>query len=160
MRVLSIDVGIANIGYALFDIHDSGITYLSSGYLSTNHKKQTKERLNIIYNFFNDIVKTQDIKTLIYEQPIFNRGKSGADVVKAEGVLLLIAGNNDLDCYSYTAPNVKKTIANDGRAGKKDVENAVCNYLNLQLTFKTDHESDAVAIGLTHFIREYAENTQ
>ena len=160
MRVLSIDVGISNIGYALFDICESGITYLSSGYLSTKHKTQTKEKLNIIYTFFNDIVKTQDIKTLIYEQPIFNRGKNGADVVKAEGVLLLVAGNNDLNCYSYTAPNVKKTIAENGRADKKEVENAVCKYLNLKLTFKTDHESDAVAIGLTHFIREYAENPQ
>ena len=46
MRVLSIDVGIVNIGYALFDIADNAITYLSSGYLCTKHKKQTKERLN------------------------------------------------------------------------------------------------------------------
>lgn len=155
MRVLSIDVGIVNIGYALFDIADNAITYLSSGYLCTKHKKQTKERLNIIYNFFNDIIKGQEITTLIYEQPIFNRGKSGADVVKAEGVLLLLAGTNDMNCYSYTAPNVKKTIAENGRADKKEVEDAVCKYLNLKLTFKTDHESDAVAIGLTHFIQEY-----
>jgi crossover junction endodeoxyribonuclease RuvC len=160
MRILSIDVGIVNIGYAIFDITDSKITYLSSGYLCTKHKKQTKERLNIIYTFFNNLIQSQNFETLIYEQPIFNRGKSGADVVKAEGVLLLLAGINNLNCFSYTAPNVKKTIAHFGRADKQQVEDAVCEYLNLKLTFSTDHESDAVAIGLTHFIHEYSENVQ
>lgn len=159
MRILAIDVGIVNIGYALFDIAENKITYLSSGYLCTKHKKQTKERLHVIYNFFNDIIRGQEITTLIYEQPIFNRGKNGADVVKAEGVLLLLAGINDMNCYSYTAPNVKKTIAHFGKADKKQVEDAVCDYLNLKLNFTTDHESDAVAIGLTHFIQEYVENT-
>jgi crossover junction endodeoxyribonuclease RuvC len=158
MRILSIDVGIVNIGYAMFEIDDSKITYLSSGYLCTKHKKQTKERLNIIFTFFNDLIQTQNFETLIYEQPIFNRGKSGADVVKAEGVLLLLAGLNSLNCFSYTAPNVKKTVAQDGRADKQQVEDAVCKYLNLKLTFSTDHESDAVAIGLTHFIQEYDQN--
>lgn len=156
MRILSIDVGIVNLGYSLFEIENNNVIYLTSGYLSVKHKTQTKERLTFIYNYFDNIVKTQDIKTLVYEQPIFNHGKSGADVVKAEGVLLLVAGINDLNCYSYTAPNVKKTIAKNGRADKKEVEDAVCKYLNLKLTFKTDHESDAVAIGLTHFIQEYA----
>lgn len=155
MRILSVDVGIVNLGYALFEIEDKNLTYLTSGYLSTKHKKQTKERLNVIYTFFDDMVKNHKVETLIYEQPIFNHGKNGADVVKAEGVLLLVAGLHNLNCYSYTAPNVKKTIAKDGRADKKQVEDAVCNYLNLKLTFETDHESDSVAIGLTHFIQEY-----
>lgn len=153
MKILSIDVGIVNIGYALFDIHENGITYLSSGYLCTKHKSQLKERLQIIYEYFDDVITNNDVDTLIYEQPIFNRGTSGANVIKAEGILLLLAGVKDLDCYSYTASCVKKTVTKLGTAGKKDVENGVNKFLNLQLTFKTDHESDACAIGITHYIK-------
>lgn len=153
MRILAIDVGIVNIGYAIFDIHEDGITYLCSGYLCTKHKSQTKERLQIIYDYFSTMIKKTDIKTLVYEQPIFNRGVSGANVVKAEGVLLLLAGINELNCYSYTASCVKKTLTKLGKADKKDVENGVNKFLNLKLTFKTDHESDACAIGITHFLK-------
>lgn len=154
MKILSIDVGIANIGYAIFDILEDGIIYLTSGYLSTKNKKQTKERLKIIYDYFNNIITSLDIKTLIYEQPIFNRGVNGANVVKAEGVLLLLAGMNDMDCYSYTAPCVKKEVTGLGNADKKQVENGVNKFLNLKLTFDTDHESDACAIGITHYLKE------
>jgi crossover junction endodeoxyribonuclease RuvC len=153
MRILSIDVGIVNIGYAIFEIAENDITYLSSGYLCTKHKSQTKERLAIIYDYFADIIKNTEIKTLIYEQPIFNRGASGANVVKAEGILLLLAGINNLDCYSYTPSCIKKALTKLGKADKKDVENGVNKFLNLQLTFKTDHESDACAIGITHFLK-------
>lgn len=153
MRLLSIDVGIVNIGYAVFDIHESGITYLTSGYLCTKHKSQTKERLKIIYDYFAHIIENTEIKLLVYEQPIFNRGKNGANVVKAEGVLLLLAGAYDMDCYSYTACCVKKAVTKTGSADKKQVEEGVNKFLNKTLTFKTDHESDACAIGITHYLK-------
>ena len=159
MRYISIDVGIVNIGYAIFEL-DKTLKYLHSGYLCTKHKKDTKNKLEIIYNFFNDIIEKQDLQTLIYEQPIFNRGIRGAEVIKAEGVLLLLAGLHNLECFSYTAPNVKKTIAKDGKADKKQVENAVCDFLKLKLSFKTDHESDAVAIGITHYLQNNVKNLQ
>lgn len=153
MRILSIDVGVVNVGYAVFDIHEDGITYLTSGYLCTKHKKQLKEKLNVIYDFFMNIIDTTEIETLVYEQPIFNRGVNGANVVKAEGILLLLAGVNNLDCYSYTAPCVKKAVTKSGNADKKEVENGVNDFLKLKLTFKTDHESDACAIGITHYLK-------
>lgn len=151
MSYLSIDVGITNTGYCIFDIIDDGFIYLTSGYLSTKHKPEIKDKLKIIYDFFSNIIKDTKISYLIYEQPMFNRGRNGSNVIKSEGILLLLAGNHDLKVTSYTACAVKKVVTDDGKADKHKVEEGVFNFLKIKPNFENDHESDACAVGITHY---------
>jgi crossover junction endodeoxyribonuclease RuvC len=157
MAQLGIDVGVANLGYCVFDICEKKFNYLTSGYLSTKQHKSTERRLKLIYDFFKNIIKTTNIKTLVYEQPFFNRGTNGANVIKAEGVLLLLAGEFNLPVFSYTASAVKKAVSKDGTADKQKVDDAVCDFLGLKLDFKTDHESDSCAVAITHYLKTDAK---
>lgn len=159
MKILGIDPGIVNIGYAMFGVEEHKPIYLTSGFLTTKQYSSTEKRLKLIYNFFENILKTNTVETLVYEQPMFNRGISGANIIKAEGVLLLLAGLFNLNVYTYTATEVKKAITQSGKADKQMVDDAVCEKLGLKLNFTTDHESDSCAIALTYFLKNDTQNT-
>lgn len=55
-----------------------------------------------------------------------------------------------------TPKTVKKDITGNGSASKDEVEAGVRRMLALpdEFTFRTDDESDAVAIGLSYMVRE------
>lgn len=156
MKYLSIDVGYANLGWCVFEIVDDNFTYLSSGYIGENDKKsypkEFTKRLKFIYDYLKNIIETCNVNALVYEKPYMNgRGDVGAKVTNVVGILLLLCAMFNLRDYDYTAKQVKKAISGDGEAGKQKVDDSVCQFLNLKLEFKTDHESDAVAVGITHF---------
>ena len=155
MRYLSIDVGYKNLGWCVFEIDNGNFIYLSSGYIGTNDKKSYPEefdkQLKFIYDFFKNIIESCNIKSIVYEKPYFKTGDIGAKVTNVVGVLILLCGMYDLKEYSYNAITVKKTVSNDAKADKHKVDCEVCKFLNINPNFKTDHESDAVAVGITHF---------
>lgn len=155
MKHLSVDVGYVNLGYCISTIEEDKFVYLSSDYVNTGKKQTLQDRLKHIYTHFSNIITTCKITDLIYERPVFNRGASGAGVMNAEGVLILLAGQYNLNLHSYAATEVKKEISGSGKSDKQGVDDAVCKFLNLQLRFKADHESDAVAIAITHFLKKF-----
>src|SRR5690606_634797 len=52
------------------------------------------------------------------------------------------------------ASAIKKAVAGKGSADKEEVADGVRRILGEDITFKSDDESDAVAVGLTYAIRE------
>jgi len=58
--------------------------------------------------------------------------------------------------YEVNATRLKRLLTGNGKASKQDVERAVRKILSLpsDFVFKTDDESDAVAVILCHFIEE------
>src|SRR5690606_18023686 len=52
------------------------------------------------------------------------------------------------------ASAIKKAVAGKGGADKEEVADGVRRILSEDISFKTDDESDAVAVGLTYAIRE------
>lgn len=151
MVTLSVDPGIRNVGYCINDVVDEKFIYLSSGYLDTGAKTTVTQRLKTIHDHFSNLIQLCKVTALSYEQPNFNRGVNGFNVIKAEGVLLLLAGLHNLTTTSYSPKTIKKTLTGTGTAGKEDVEKSVNEFLNLKLTFTTDHESDACGVAITNY---------
>jgi crossover junction endodeoxyribonuclease RuvC len=155
-RILGIDVGICNVGWSVLRINGD-LWLVDYNRIKADQFALVDKIGHIAYNL-KCLIDTYDIRAIAFEDPVFvGKGKNGPDLQKVVGVIYYLAYLYELPVYRYTASAVKKQVTGNGKANKKDVENAVRNELKLDdsVKFKTDHESDAVAVALTFYKRDY-----
>ena len=126
MKILGIDPGYAIMGYGIIE------------------KDGNVHRL-IDYCF------ATFLKLLHPEQLYFNTNQTTAIFVsQARGVAILACVNNGLSIYEYTPLQIKTSITGYGRAEKKQMQNMVRMYLNLDEVPKPDDAADALAAAICH----------
>lgn len=155
---LGIDQGIANVGYAVTGLKDGKETLLRSGTLKTTTKLEFPQRLEMIYEFINELLNTYNVDVIGMEKLFFNpvqkmgRNKS-ADIMRTNmvtGLLFLVASQHQKLIWDYTPGTVKKYVAGHGQAPKELVEEHVKALAERSgITILTEHQADAIAISLT-----------
>ncbi len=126
MSLLSIDIGLVNTGYALF----KDGSFVSGGTLVIK-EKENRTRFKLIFKFFSSYIELHEIKTIVYEQSINGMNKvvfHNLNIVC--GLMEALAIQNDIDCFCYLPNIVKKTVTENGRADKKEVQKGVEKILN------------------------------
>lgn len=96
------------------------------------------------------------------EITVFVREKGVTRFHKATQALFRVVGVSDLlaemilqdTVIEYSISTIKKAITGNGKADKAEVAACLDKYLTEKLTFETDDESDAVAVGITYFLQE------
>lgn len=152
-RILSYDLGKINHGLALFHFDESYIKLIKSKYIQTNYDNFGSILIKI-NDLFEEIINSSKPDLFIYEKPVFKKGDNACYLNQVLGVITLSMFKHEIPMYPYSATEVKKTICQNGKAGKKEVERCVNEILNIDYKYERDHEADAVAIGLTHWIKE------
>lgn len=164
MIIIGMDQGIANFGFAVLDIDDEGFEVLESGTVRTPAKHSMGKRLIKIRTKVEELMEDYEpelmgCERLFYNAPTGGRNKSLGmmHVNMATGMLHMICTENKIELVEYPPTSVKKMVAGNGRASKEEVFNAVGIHLTKEL--KTEHEIDAVAIGITTY-RKYREEEE
>ncbi|WP_049691055.1 crossover junction endodeoxyribonuclease RuvC [Anaerococcus jeddahensis] len=151
MIILGIDPGIAIMGYGILEVNGNRYKVLENGVITTSAKTKTPERLEILYNNLNDIIKEFKPNEFAIEELFFNQNvKTAITVGHARGIQVLCAQVNDLPIYEYTPLQIKQAITGFGRANKKQMQETVTTLLNLSEVPKPDDAADALAVSLTH----------
>lgn len=151
MIILGIDPGIAIMGYGVLEVNGNRYKVLENGVVTTSSKTKTPERLKILYDNLNDIIKQYKPDEFAIEELFFNQNvKTAITVGHARGVQVLCAQVNNLPIYEYTPLQIKQAITGFGRANKKQMQEAVTTLLNLSEIPKPDDAADALAVSLTH----------
>jgi len=149
-RVLGIDIGSCNFGIGIVSAPGSGMWLVHHELLRLD-QDYFPERLHLIGLRLNELIDKYAITEIAYERPCV-KGQIGADLNMVVGVVLFIAKSNNKEIHGYTPAAVKQTVTGAGKANKQQVEDNVRKRLELPIThlIKTDHESDAIAVALTH----------
>jgi len=143
MIILSIDSGIEKTGYAVF----KDKRYLKSGLITTGKTLATEKRLEKIYNELKKIVRQYSADKIILEQLFFFKNqKTAIKVSQTQGIVLLLASQNNINVSYLTPLQIKQIITGYGRADKKAVQKMI--KLEYKIDIKQDDEADAVACGL------------
>ena len=71
---------------------------------------------------------------------------NGLDVAMVRGLILYILARHGISIREYTPPEVKKSISGNGRAPKKQVQNAIRLIFGLAEIPRPDDAADAIAI--------------
>lgn len=161
MRILGIDPGTATTGYGFIDSLNGENKVIEWGLIETSKDTKTEDRLNKIFEDTLVILKKFTPDVFVFEKIFFAaNAKTVIAVGQAQGVMLLAASKTKIRIESYAPGTIKKLITGNGRANKKEVQQAIRRILGNQVKSKAhkkthfDNAADALAIALTHAMKE------
>lgn len=151
MIILGIDPGYAIVGYGVIEYKNMKFRTLCYGAITTPANLEPENRLKMIYDELDVIIKKYRPEEVAIEELFFNTNQKTAILVaEARGVILLCAKQNGLVINEYTPLQVKQSVVGYGRAEKKQVIAMVVSFLGLAKAPKLDDTADALAIAICH----------
>jgi crossover junction endodeoxyribonuclease RuvC len=151
-RVLGIDpgTGICGFGVVQYVTHKQP-RMITAGVITTPAHTPLEDRLLDIYDSLNQIINETHPDEVSIEKLYFNQNiTTGITVAEARGVCILVAKQHNLPIAEYTPLQIKQTLTGYGRAKKKNMQEAVRVYLNMEQIVKPDDAADALAAAITH----------
>lgn len=154
MIIIGVDPGTNTTGYGIIKQSGSSFLRISSGCIKLTPSKPIPQRLEIIYNELNKIIKQFKPDEFAIETAFYGKNvQSAMKIGYARGVSILSAVNNGLPVSEYSPREIKKSVVGKGAASKEQVSYMIKTLLNLKsLKMKLD-ESDALATALCHAFR-------
>lgn len=151
MKILGIDPGTGRLGWAILNFEKSQYELEAVGCFETKANTELSIRLELIYNFLQELIKKTKPDVLSVESLFFsNNAKTAFDIGAARGVILLTGRQAGLEIHQYTPTQVKSSLTGYGNAEKNQIQFMVSKILKLKEKIKPDDAADAVALALTH----------
>ncbi len=151
MRILGIDPGYALMGWGIVELQGNHFTPVAYDSISTSKDMEPTERLKSIYNELMEIIAEYRPEAASIEELFFNNNVTTAIMVgEARGVAMLACANSGVAVYEYTPLQIKQALVGYGRAEKKQVQQMVKMFLNLEKVPKPDDTADALAAAICH----------
>lgn len=154
MIILGIDPGTRITGYGIVNYNNNNFIKIASGSINLPPKKSIPERLQIIYQEINKIIKKYKPDEFAIETAFYGKNvQSAMKIGYARGVSILCALHNNLSANEYSPREVKKSVVGKGAASKEQVAFMIKTLLNIKSEKIKVDESDALAIALCHALR-------
>jgi len=147
--IMGIDPGLNNVGWAILKDEDTLVEY---GCIE-NKVGEVFEKLGVIYEEIERLIRKHNVKTLAIEDLFFAKNKKSAlKVAEAMGAIKVAGVNNGVQVKEYTPLQVKMAVVGYGRADKEQVLSMVSRILDIEEKIRPDHAADAVAVALTYLM--------
>jgi crossover junction endodeoxyribonuclease RuvC len=152
MKVISIDPGYERMGVAIIEKNNSKEELLYSECFKTSSKISHDERLKLIGQEIESLIKKFEPEVMAIETLFFkNNQKTGMKVSEARGVMLYVSAVNGLEVFEFSPMAIKIAVTGYGMSDKDQVIFMVKKLVNIKKEIKYDDEYDAIAVGLTYF---------
>ena len=151
MIILGIDPGYAIVGWGVIEYNANKFSVIDYGAVTTEAKTPFNDRLKMVYDGIDTIMKLYSPQALAIEKLFYNtNAKTVIDVAQARGVINLAAVQNNIPIFEYTPLQVKQSVVGYGRAEKKQVQEMTRVILKLEKIPKPDDTADALAMAICH----------
>lgn len=149
--ILGIDPGFAITGYGVIKlINKNDFEMIDYGCITTDRNYKFSERLEILHNELEIIIKRYEPSLIAVEELFFCKNvKTALMVGHARGVILLAAIRNKIPLAELTPLQVKQGITGYGKADKRQIQKMVQIILSLKEIPRPDDAADALAIAIT-----------
>lgn len=154
MKVLGIDPGTRNVGYALLSSTKNSNRFMciDSGTISLGNG-EILDRLLDLQNKISELAKTYQPDHIAFESLIYV--KSPTSLIKlamAKGVMLGAIGSAYRGrIFEYKPNEIKQVVTGHGHADKESIQKMIGFYLNKN-DFTSYDESDAISIAMCHLL--------
>lgn len=154
MIILGIDPGTRITGYGVVKYDNNNFIRIANGSINLSSQKSIPERLQIIYQEINKIIKKYKPDEFAIETAFYGKNvQSAMKIGYARGVSILCALHNNIPASEYSPREVKKSVVGKGAASKEQVAFMIKTLLNIKTKKIKVDESDALAIALCHAFR-------
>lgn len=151
--IVGLDLGTTNFGVGIITVKDKSPAYLSDSLLiirSSSIEEKVLELETFLSLLVNSLINHKDDKVhLAYESALL-KSNTGRIMDILSGAIISFCVRNKIPVKPINPCTVKKTLTGKGNATKPEVEQQVREALKLPKSFhfKTDHNSDALAVAL------------
>ena len=154
MIIIGIDPGSRFCGYGLLEIEGRKIIAAGCDVINVLKGKDLLERLELLYNAINDILKECEPDIAVVESIFYHKQiRSVFTLGQARGVILLALAQKNIPLVEYSPREVKKAVVGNGNASKQQVRYMVNKILNLHNKPVQDDAYDALGLALCHYHR-------
>ncbi|MBX3356169.1 MAG: crossover junction endodeoxyribonuclease RuvC [Phycisphaeraceae bacterium] len=153
MRLLGIDPGLTNTGYACLELRPRGREprLIEAGVLRLAARRSISHRLRQLDEDLESLISELRPSRMAVERVFTHVRNLRTAIVMAHarGVVLLAAERHGMDLDEFTPAAVKKALTGRGNADKRQVQLAVMGQCGLAKPPSPNDVSDAIAIALT-----------
>lgn len=153
LTILGLDLSLSCPGYAVIEIRNGKPKLLESGIVKANPKQSQVDKIKRIAAHLYRLKMDYDIDVVVRESGFVKHNKTTKILERVVGGVMLTLGG---EIHEIPPTSIKKAVAGSGKATKQEVEVAVRSLLSLpkDFKFKSDDESDAMAVALAFAILE------
>lgn len=153
MKIIGIDPGTLHTGYGIINYEKNEVSLIHADVINTPAKKDLSERLKVIYDEVNKLIKLYQPDEFAIETAFYGKNiQSALKLGHARGVSFLAAAHNNLAVNEYSPREIKRSVVGNGAATKEQVHYMIKNILKINEDIKFDI-SDALAIAICHAFR-------
>lgn len=150
VRVLGIDPGSRNTGWAVIDLKGNQYIYVASGTFRLG-EGEVAGRLKGIYTGITALANEHQPQEFAIEQAFMNKNADSAlKLGQARGAAICAAAMAELPVAEYAPRSVKQSVVGNGAAKKEQVQLMVATLLKLSPESLQADEADALAVALCH----------
>jgi len=152
VRIIGVDPGLSNTGYAVVDDLGRNRVPVEGGVCRTRASDPLERRLLSIYRDMRDVLEEFRPDAMAVEDlhTRYRNLKTAIVMGHARGVVCLAAAEFSIPVFHYQPTRAKNLVTGSGRAGKEQVQRAVAVHLNLGEQTPNEHVADAFAIAICH----------
>ncbi len=150
MNVCGVDPGLNLSGYAILRAGPGGVQVIDAGVCRTSAKDPLETRLAQIETDFAEVF-AQHAPAVVAVEKLYAHYKHPRTAVMmghARGVILAAAARYRLAVRGYHATQIKRFLTGNGRAGKRQMQQAVMRELRLPKLPEPPDVADALAVAL------------
>jgi len=149
-KILGIDPGSKNLGYAIVKKENKNIFLQEAGVLKIKNGDLKLQILQMVQGL-DEILKANEIDEVAIEDIFFAYNpKTVIKLAQFRGAILLKILQEVGNFYEYTPLQVKKAVTGKAKAKKEQVAFMVKKILGIKKEIKPLDITDAIAIALTH----------
>lgn len=151
MKVLGVDPGVSETGWAVVESAGTGGRLLDAGLIKTSPRTPLPERLQLIFRGLKDVIAKNRPDSVAVEEMFFLQiAHTVRATLQARGVVLLAIAESGLELAEYNPRQVKSALTGSGTAPKAQMQKMTQAALGLAEPLRPDDVADAAAIALAH----------
>jgi crossover junction endodeoxyribonuclease RuvC len=148
-RIIGLDPGLAATGWGVLDFADGKAFYIDHGVIKTKAESPRAERLFFIMRSVRVIIEKYKPSEAAIEILFFGKNVTSAiPVAEARGVISAALAEKGILIHELTPNAIKKGVTGHAGADKKQIQEMVRLFLNLEKIPKPDHAADALAAAI------------
>lgn len=153
--ILGIDPGTLVMGYGLILVENKKASLLKMDVLKLSKHKDHYERLQLIHNCVNELIRQHKPVACAIEAPFFGKNvQSMLKLGRAQGVAIATAMQGGVPVTEYSPKKVKQSVTGNGNADKEQIWQMLQRILNFSERPEFLDATDAVAVAVCHFFQE------
>jgi crossover junction endodeoxyribonuclease RuvC len=154
MIILAMDLSLSSPAFSVIEKKKTELNVLHISHIKTNPRKTHGYRLFQIYNHMKEILDEYgDVIEKVVSEKGFSRHQRTTQILfMVHGISKLLAHQYGFEVIELAPTTVKKQVAQNGKASKDQVADAVQGFISHYVLFKNDDESDSVAVGVAYLI--------